>query len=351
MRGPDCRSGFSRDSLPIAPILSMGTDLDPFLEHTSAVRGCAACGRYAPSPTGDLHLGNLRTALVAWLQARLAGGVFLLRMEDLDRPRNRAGSAEKILHDLRRLGLDWDEGPDRDGPLGPYVQSDRNEFYRTAFDSLRQDNRVFRCYCSRKDVRDAASAPHGGELVYPGTCRPGQSPQEAPPMSSRRLAPAWRFAVREGVVNFHDCLQGIRCQNLVTAVGDFVVKRRDEAYAYQLAVVVDDALMGVTDVVRGEDLIDSTPRQIALQEALGLPTPRYWHVPVLRDNQGRRLSKRDGSASLDEYCDAGGTVESLIGRFAAELVLAEPGMVLSAKELLSGLKVSDLFHGPATRLS
>jgi len=328
----------------------MGTDLDPFLEHTIAVRGGAACGRYAPSPTGDLHLGNLRTALVAWLQARLAGGVFLLRMEDLDRPRNRAGSAEKILHDLRRLGLDWDEGPDRGGPLGPYVQSDRNEFYRTAFDSLRQDDRVFPCYCSRRDVRDAASAPHGGEFVYPGTCRPGGS-RQATASSSSRLPPAWRFAVRGGVVCFHDCLQGMLRQDLAAAVGDFVVKRRDEVYAYQLAVVVDDALMGVTDVVRGEDLIDSTPRQIALQEALGLPTPRYWHVPVIRDDQGRRLSKRDGSASLDEYRDAGGTVESLVGRFAAELALVERGMVLSAKELLSGLKVSDLFHCPASRLS
>lgn len=323
----------------------MSTELEPLLAHTNAVRGDVVCGRYAPSPTGDLHLGNLRTALMAWLQARLMGGVFVLRMEDLDQPRNRTGSAEKILQDLHRLGIDWDEGPDRSGPLGPYVQSDRNGFYGVAFEHLEEKGRVFPCYCSRKDIRDAASAPHGGELVYPGTCRPVDDGTKAPaPFSRRQRKPAWRFAVNERTLCFHDCLLGIRRQNLAREVGDFVVKRRDEVFAYQLAVVVDDALMGITDVVRGQDLVDSTARQVVLQEALGLPTPRYWHVPVLRDEQGERLSKRDGSASLGKFRAAGGTVESLVGGFAAELSLVEPGTVVSAKELLSGLKLSDLFR-------
>lgn len=314
------------------------------LERVDAVRAGTACGRYAPSPTGVLHLGNLRTALLAWLQARLVGGVFILRMEDLDRPRNRAGCAEEILRDLRRLGLDWDEGPDVGGLLGPYTQLERTGWYEAAFRQLEESGRLFPCFCSRKDIRDAASAPHGAAPVYPGTCRPSRPGRWTPPAAQPEMAPAWRFAVGDAEVRFHDCLGGMCVQNLGRDVGDFVVKRRDDVFAYQLAVVVDDALMGVTDVLRGEDLMDSTPRQIALQDALGLPTPRYWHVPVLRDDEGRRLSKRDGSASLDVYLAAGGTVESLVGRFASDLRLVEPGLTMSARELLGGLRVSDLFR-------
>lgn len=316
--------------------------LGQLVERANAVRHGIVCGRYAPSPTGDLHLGNLRTALAAWLQARLMGGVFVLRIEDLDSARNKSGSVDKVVRDLRSLGLDWDEGPDRGGPLGPYDQLAREAVYRAAFEHLNEDGRVFPCYCSRKDIREAASAPHGAAAVYPGTCRPPASGKGAPAPHGR--APGWRFAVTDDDVCFHDCLQGIYRQNLGTEVGDFVVKRRDGVFAYQLAVVVDDAAMGITDVVRGEDLLDSTPRQIALQEALGLPTPRYWHVPVLRDTRGQRLSKRDGSASLEEYCAAGGTPQSLVGRFAGELSLAEPDTAMSARELLSGLQVSDLFR-------
>lgn len=312
--------------------------------RAQASRGAEVCGRYAPSPTGELHLGNLRTALVAWLQARLAGGVFVLRMEDLDRPRNEAGSAEKILHDLRRLGLDWDEGPDRGGPSGPYSQLQRDDLYQAAFERLGSENRVFPCFCSRKDIREAASAPHGVAAVYPGICRAMNpaSPGMAP--SPGTAGPAWRFAVDDKEVCFHDCLSGIYRQHLGREVGDFVVKRRDDLFAYQLAVVVDDALMGVTDVVRGDDLLDSTPRQIALQEALALPTPRYWHVPVIRDGDGRRLSKRHGARSLDEYRAAGGSPESLIGRFAADLSLVDTDAALSARDLLSGLDKADLLR-------
>lgn len=312
-------------------------------ERTAAARGSAVCGRYAPSPTGTLHLGNLRTALVAWLQVRLMGGVFAIRMEDLDTTRNRAGCAERILRDLARFGLDWDEGPDGGGPLGPYSQLERLECYRAAFERLRAGGRVFPCFCSRRDIREAASAPHGAAPVYPGTCRgPGGSGKTPP--GGRGLAPAWRFAVEDDLICFHDCLQGIHRQHLAREVGDFVIKRRDDVVAYQLAVVVDDALMGVTDVLRGDDLMDSTPRQIALQAALDLPTPRYWHVPVLCDGNGERLSKRNGAATLDEYCAAGGTPETLVGWFAGQLSLKDSSEPVSAAELLSGLQTADLFR-------
>lgn len=316
---------------------------DELIDRTVAVRGGVVCGRYAPSPTGELHLGNLRTALVAWLQARVMKGVFVMRMEDLDVSRNRAGCAERILHDLWRLGLDWDEGPDRGGSLGPYSQLDRDDVYRAAFDRLNAAGRIFPCFCSRKDIREAASAPHGAAVVYPGTCRAAGPSRSALP-DGNGLAPAWRFIVDDDWTCFHDCLQGVFHQQPGREVGDFVIKRRDEVFAYQLAVVVDDAAMGVTDVVRGDDLIDSTPRQIALQEALDLPTPRYWHVPVLRDARGERLSKRNGAASLDEYCAAGGSPESLIGQFARELSLRDTSEPLSAAELLSGLTTADLFR-------
>jgi glutamyl-tRNA synthetase len=319
----------------------MTTDLiHETVGRAAEVRGGAVCGRYAPSPTGDLHLGNLRTALVAWLQARVMGGLFVVRMEDIDVSRNRPGSADRILRDLHRLGLDWDEGPDIGGPLASYTQLERAGFHGAAFNLLADAGRLFPCMCSRKDIREAASAPHGGSIVYPGTCRvPGaRVPRRG------ELPPAWRFIVPGGASCFHDCLQGIYRQDLEHEVGDFVIRRRDEAYAYQLAVVVDDACMGVTDVVRGDDLIDSTPRQIALQEALDLPTPRYWHVPVLRDERGERMSKRNGAASLDEYCEAGGTPERLIGQFARDLFMLDTDGPLSARELLSGLEKDDLFR-------
>lgn len=317
--------------------------LTEMTERAADVRDGVACGRYAPSPTGALHLGNLRTALVAWLQARVMGGTFVIRMEDLDASRNRKGAADRLLHDLRRLGLDWDEGPDRGGPLGPYSQLERGDFYRAALEQLSARGAVFPCFCSRKDIREAASAPHGAAIVYPGTCRVSGAGGRAPP-DDRELAPAWRFMVADEESCFHDCLQGIYRQNLGREVGDFVLKRRDDVFAYQLAVVVDDGLMGATDVVRGDDLMDSTPRQIALQAALDLPTPRYWHVPVLRDEHGERLSKRNGAASLDEYCDAGGTPETLVGRFTRQLSLRDTDEPVSAAELLSGLEARDLFR-------
>lgn len=291
-------------------------------------------GRYAPSPTGPLHLGNVRTALLAWLQTRLSGGTFVLRMEDLDRPRTVPGSAEQILDDLRWLGLDWDEGPDVGGPHGPYVQSERDALYAEALLQLEAQGRVFRCWCSRKDIAEASSAPHGGSPVYPGTCR-DLGPDEVAAVQAAKPGkmPAWRYRAEEGEIVVHDLLCGEYRQNLREEVGDFVLRRADGLFAYQLAVVVDDIAMGITDVVRGADLLESTPRQIALFRALGAPLPRFWHVPLMVDAAGARLSKRDGSESLQALRAAGWTPERVVGALATSLGWP----ALSAAELLQHL--------------
>ncbi len=287
-------------------------------------------GRYAPSPTGPLHLGNARTALLAWLQTRLAEGCFVLRMEDLDRPRVRKGSAAQILDDLDWLGLDWDEGPGVGGEAGPYEQSARHGLYAFALARLREIETVFRCVCSRKDVNNAASAPHGPDgPIYPGTCRFRGAARKT---ANGRAA--WRYRVDRQTVSVDDVLVGSIEQDLGRDVGDFVVQRADGLFAYHLAVVVDDALMGITDVVRGADLLHSTPRQLALFEALGLPAPRYWHVPLMTDSRGDRLSKRDGSDSVSLFRERGGTAAELVGELAASVGLSPRGQALSARELL-----------------
>ena len=285
-------------------------------------------GRYAPSPTGPLHPGNLRTALLAWMQARLAGGRFILRMEDLDRARTRPGCAARITEDLRWLGLDWDEGPDCGGPAQPYEQSRRDALYEYALRALHEQGALFPCYCSRKDIAQAASAPHDAHPVYPGTCRQRRTP---PPAGH---TPAWRYRAPQRLIRYTDALSGPRRQALAREAGDFVVRRADGLFAYQLAVVVDDALMGVTDVVRGADLQDSTPRQIELFGALGYAAPRYWHVPLMRDERGRRLAKRDQDSSLQALRDNGMRPPDVIGMLAASLGWAGPGASLGAAELL-----------------
>jgi glutamyl-tRNA synthetase len=250
-------------------------------------------GRYAPSPTGELHLGNVRTALVAWLATRAARGTFVMRVEDLDPPRLIPGAEARILEDLRWLGMDWDEGPDVGGPFGPYRQSDRYPAFREALGSLAAAGRVYGCTCSRSDLKRLASAPHAGEEgpVYPGICRASAhafDPSVEPDPKGR--SPALRFAVAPGEVCFDDHLAGRTCQAVDRQVGDFVVRRADGLYADQLAVVVDDGLMGINQVVRGADLLDSTPRQIQLFEALGYPVPAFAHVPLTLDADGNRLS-------------------------------------------------------------
>ena len=308
-------------------------------------------GRYAPSPTGPLHLGNLRSALVAWLQARLAGGRFIMRMEDLDLPRVRAGSAEAILADLRWLGLDWDEGPDVGGDFGPYTQSDRALYYRQAMAVLDEQKLIFPCYCSRKDIAAAASAPHQEDRapLYPGTCRQNRDfsfLEGAPAQNGRRAA--WRLRAPDQEVVFRDQVLGSQRENLAQVVGDFVLFRADGLFAYQLAVVVDDGLMGITDVVRGQDLLSSSARQIALFQALGLAVPRFWHAPLVTDAHGRRLAKRDAAHGLQAMREDGATAPGLVGRMAASLGWVPPGSQLSAQELLQELD-SDKFRAGLRR--
>jgi glutamyl-Q tRNA(Asp) synthetase len=244
-------------------------------------------GRFAPSPTGPLHAGSLVAALASWLDARANAGRWLVRIEDVDTPRCMTGAAETILRQLADCGLVPDEPPVR--------QSRRGHFYQEALDRLVSGGLAYPCGCSRKDIEEALAAlgrPHerNAELAYPGTCRNGLH---------GKPARAWRFRVPCGIVPWTDRRLGPQQQDVEQAVGDFVLKRADGLWAYQLAVVVDDALQGVTDVVRGEDLADNTARQILLQRALALPTPRYLHTPLVLAADGQKLSKQNGAQPLD----------------------------------------------------
>jgi glutamyl-Q tRNA(Asp) synthetase len=232
-------------------------------------------GRFAPSPTGALHLGSLLTALGSYLDARTQHGVWLLRMEDLDPPREVAGAATAIIDTLQAYGFAWDE------PI--MFQSGRHAVYEAGLQQLIREGKAFACGCTRKEI---ASHGHMGldGYIYPGTCRQGLPPG--------RTGLAWRLHVPAGVVYCEDRLQGTQQQEVARSVGDFILRRADGYFAYQLAVVIDDAAQGITDVVRGADLLDSTPRQVVLQQALRLPTPRHLHLPVLVDGQGQKLSKQ-----------------------------------------------------------
>ncbi|MGH2514251.1 MAG: tRNA glutamyl-Q(34) synthetase GluQRS, partial [Ktedonobacterales bacterium] len=272
-------------------------------------------GRYAPSPTGALHLGNLRTALLAWLFARAAGGTFILRIEDLDLPRIRLGAAAAMLADIRWLGLDWDEGPDAGGTLGPYVQSARHDLYLAALSRLRDRDLLYPCYCTRAELAHIASAPHGENATprYPGTCRALTARQRRQREATGRQ-PSLRFRTPDSSITFVDALAGPQSANVAEDVGDFVVRRSDGIIAYQLAVVVDDALMGVTQVVRGADLLDSTARQLALYDALGFPRPREMaHVPLALDTNGARLAKRHDAAGVAALRQHGYTPARVLG--------------------------------------
>ena len=296
-------------------------------------------GRYAPSPTGDLHLGNLRTALLAWLFARCSGGQFVLRIEDLDRPRVRPGASERMLFDLRWLGLDWDEGPDIGGPCEPYIQSERQEIYTTYLQRLQDKSLIYPCYCSRAEIARAASAPHGNEgSRYPGTCRYLTQARRSQHEAHYRR-PSMRFRVNdERTVSFTDLLLGPVEQQVQQTVGDFIICRSDGIFAYQFAVVVDDALMHINQVARGVDLLQSTARQILLSEALGFQVPTFAHVPLLLDEHGKRFSKRTQSAGLEPLRVDGVTPAQIVGQMAAECGLVDRGEELSASELAQRYK-------------
>ncbi len=291
-------------------------------------------GRLAPSPTGALHIGNVRTFMVAWLRARACGGRILLRMEDLDHPRDKPGAAAQAIDDLRWLGFDWD---------AEYVQSARKPFYRAALDRLKRAGLVYPCVCSRRDVENAQSAPHAGEqLRYPGTCRGRFASWEA---AAAIRPPCWRFLVQDhGTVRLDDAFAGEYMQDVAETLGDFPLARDVDGAGYTLAVVVDDAEMGVTEVVRGDDLLPATPGHLLLQRALGLPTPVYCHLPLVVGPDGRRLAKRHGDTRIASYRAAGVAAETVIGRIAASCGWGD-GSPVRLAELLDVFSLDAMPHG------
>jgi glutamyl-tRNA synthetase len=291
-------------------------------------------GRFAPSPTGTLHLGNLRTALLAWLYARAQGADFLMRIEDLDTGRVRPRFEAQQLADLAAIGLDWD---------GPVVrQSERLELFTTALEQLDGDGVLYPCWCTRAEIREASSAPHGPlpEGHYPGTCRRLTAAQRAEREASGR-PPALRVDAGAARVAFADRLRGPQ----EGVVDDFVVRRNDGAFAYNLAVVVDDGAQGVGEVVRGEDLIDSTPRQLWLARRLGLQAPSFAHVPLVLGRDGARLAKRHGAVTLADRLEQGESPADVRAELAASVGLAAAGERPSPAELVTRLD-PDHFNPP-----
>lgn len=275
-------------------------------------------GRLAPSPTGYLHLGHARTFWLAQQRAQNHGGTLILRNEDLDRSRSRSEFVTAMFEDLRWFGFNWQEGPDCGGPCAPYSQSERLELYRYAFEKLHSNGFVYPCVCSRQDVLRALQAPHAGEdePIYPGTCRPTRTvtaPEEGSNLSTNKTARVnWRFRVQDGeVISFIDLHYGPQTFVAGQDFGDFVVWRHDDLPSYQLAVVVDDAAMTITEVVRGEDLLKSTARQLLLYRALGLQPPQFFHCPLMTDEAGVRLAKRHDALNLRNLRASGATPDEL----------------------------------------
>lgn len=307
------------------------------MASTNALRASGYRGRLAPSPTGLLHVGHARTFWTAWQRARDAGGTLVMRMEDLDTERSRAQYAEAAYEDLRWLGIRWQEGPDKGGPFGPYVQSKRHSVYMEMWRRLLRRGALFPCRCSRKDLAAALGAPHemaaqpgkheplDDEPTYPGTCRGNlrYSPQLPGPTREEMDVPEganWRFRVPDGeVVEFEDLNLGPQRFVAGRDFGDFVVWRRDGTPSYQLACVADDAAMGITEVVRGADLLKSTARQILLYRALGIEEPKWFHCRLVLDQHGRRLAKRHDALSLRALRQRGLTPLKIL---AAELPLS-----------------------------
>lgn len=283
-------------------------------------------GRFAPSPSGRMHVGNAFASLMAWLAARAEGGRMVLRVEDLDERTRDRSVAETLIDDLAWLGLSWDEGP--------YWQSERVEVYADAVTRLEEMGLTYPCFCSRADLH-AATAPHAsdGTYVYQGTCR-SLSPEEVEARRAVR-APSTRLMVDGFEIEYVDAVFGRQHEVLDRDCGDFVVRRADGVYAYQLACAVDDALMGVTQVVRGNDLLGSTGRQMYVQQLLGLPSPSYGHVPLLVAADGRRLAKRDGDLDMGALRSRGVSAERLVGWLGSLAGLVDKGAALSADELVA----------------
>lgn len=288
-------------------------------------------GRFAPTPSGRLHLGNLFCSLLAWLSAKSQGGEVVLRIEDLDRERTSPEYAEQAERDLAFLGLSWDRGGTAGGD--EYFQGKRSAYYQDLLEQLEARDLVYSCFCSRAELH-AASAPHAsdGDVIYSGRCR-NLSAGEIEKLLEKR-SPALRLRVPDETIAFTDNHYGPVSQNLRTECGDFILRRSDGVFAYQLAVVGDDAAMGVTEVVRGRDLLSSTPRQLYLYRLLGFEPPEFAHVPLLLASDGRRLSKRDRDVSLEALAEKGLSPEDIVGRLAYLAGLLDRPEPAAAAELI-----------------
>jgi glutamyl-tRNA synthetase len=294
-------------------------------------------GRLAPSPTGAQHIGNARTYLIAWLSARSRGGKVLLRIEDIDSPRIKPGAAEQAVEDLRWLGLDWDEEP--------VIQTKRLSLYEAALNRLRERELVYPCTCTRSDIERSASAPHAEHEgpAYPGTCASRRAVDAAAPGGQRF---AWRFRLPHAASAFPDRFRGPVRLDLREVGGDFVVWKSAGTPAYQLAVVVDDAAQGVTEVVRGDDLISSTPRQLLLYQALDLQPPDFVHVPLVVGPDGRRLAKRHGDTRLSSLRSGGVKAESIVGLLAWSCAWLPRPEAISVLELIPMFRLETIPRQP-----
>jgi glutamyl-tRNA synthetase len=310
---------------------------------TDSPQAAQVVGRLAPSPTGAQHVGNARTYLLAWLSIRSRGGRLILRIEDIDSPRIKRGAAEQAIEDLCWLGLDWDEGPDLGGPHAPYVQTQRLPIYRDALDRLRVAELVYPCTCTRSDVSAAASAPHAGQEgpVYPGTCA-HRTAAVAAELTATGKSFAWRFRATSTPRTFTDLVAGPQTCIVSRDLGDFVVAKADGSPAYQLAVVVDDHAMRVTEVLRGDDLLPSAFRQHELYEALDWTPPAFAHVPLVVGPDGRRLAKRHGDTRLATLRAQGVSAQRLVGLLAWSCGLIDRLRPVAPAELLADFSLDRL---------
>ncbi len=314
------------------------------LPHVS-VPEPAPVGRLAPSPTGAQHVGNARTYLLVWLSIRSRGGRIVLRIEDIDSPRVKVGAAQQAVDDLHWLGLDWDEGPDVGGPNAPYVQTERVDLYREALARLQQDERVYPCTCTRSDIESAASAPHIEHEgpIYPGTCAT-RTASDAATLGDSPFA--WRFRTTETAREFDDLVAGRQQASVKQQLGDFVVGKMDGLPAYQLAVVCDDHAMGVTEVLRGDDLLPSAFRQIELFDAFRWIPPKFAHMPLVVGPDGRRLAKRHGDTRLMTLRQQGVSAKELLGLLAWSCGLRPTPEPVSATDLLADFSFAQITLSP-----
>ncbi|WP_417738122.1 tRNA glutamyl-Q(34) synthetase GluQRS [Rosistilla oblonga] len=300
-------------------------------------------GRLAPSPTGAQHLGNARTYILAWLSIRSRGGRVVLRIEDIDSPRVKPWAVQQAIDDLAWLGLDWDEGPDIGGPHQPYIQTQRIDRYSAILDRLRDQELLYPCACTRKDIEEAASAPHEAHdgPVYPDTCA-GWRVGDPLPESGHFC---WRFRSRRQRVSFVDRVSGPQSKIPHAELGDFPVTRKTGEAAYQLAVVADDIAMGITEVCRGDDLLSSTFRQIDLFDALGHPLPQFVHVPLVVGSDGRRLAKRHGDTRLSYFRERGARPESIVGWALWSAGLIESWQPIQPQEFVESFDLDAIAAG------